>query len=268
MRRGSWFRGALWAYVALVVVFVLAPVAAIVTGSFTTSAYVTFPPQGLTLRWYLDITAHPEYLNSMLLSLIVAGASATAASVIVTIVAVAARQRARASRLLEVIALSPAMLPAIVLGIMFLQFYSRLRLGNSPISLVLGHIILVTPFAFSLVRISFGALDPNLERAARSLGASPVVTFRRITLPQVAWGLAAGWALAFMISFGDLAVSLFLASPGVTTLPVRIYNALEWSPLNPTLTAIASGLVLVTLVVLLVGVRLARLEQFFNEEGQ
>jgi putative spermidine/putrescine transport system permease protein len=238
-------------YVAVVCVFLLAPILTITISAFTKGAYVSFPPKGLTLHWYAGIIHQTDFMTSLKLSLIVAAVAATIGTAVGLLAALAAvRQPTRLNRLVWMVVLSPIMLPSIVLGMAFLTFYGRLGYGNSEWALVVSHVVLVTPFAAALIFIGVETLDPVYERAARSLGAGPGTALFRVTLPLIAWSLVAGWALAFMISFGDAAVSLFMATPTLTTLPVRIYSSLEWSPLDPSLTAIASGLVIITFVVL------------------
>lgn len=238
-------------YVAALCLFLLAPIVTITVAALTAGGYVSFPPQGLTFRWYAGIIHQSDFITSLKLSLLVAALAATAGTAIGLATAIAlVRHPSRLNRLVWMIVLSPIMLPSIVLGMAFLEFYGRLGYGNSTWALVMSHVVLVTPFAASLIFIGIETLDPVYERAARSLGAGPWRTLLRVMLPLIAWSLVAAWAVAFMISFGDTAVSLFLATPSLTTLPVRIYSSLEWSPLDPSLTAIASGLVIITFVVL------------------
>jgi len=256
-------RALLGLYVLLMVAFLLAPILAITLGSLTTSAYVSFPPQGITFKWYAAILSHPAYVKALGLSLLVAAGSASAATVLALTVALAVhRYPTRLNALLESIVLTPIMLPSIFIGLAFLIAYTRMGFAGTPFGLLAGHLVLTTPFAVSLILVGLRGVDPVLERAALSLGASPWRTLRRITLPLIAWSLAVGWGFAFMMSFGNLEVSLFLTTPTMVTLPVAIYTALEWSPLDPTLTAISSGLVIITLVVLLSLARAVRIEHF------
>ena len=258
----------LGAYVLLVVVFLLAPIITIAVGALTDTAYVVFPPQGITLRWYVGILNQPDFLGSLGLSLGVAATSGTVGTVFGLMVGIAlVRHPSNLSRATWLVLMSPLMFPSIVLGMAFLEFYGRFGLGNNPLALLAGHVVLVTPFATSLILVGLESVDPALERAARSLGARPWQVHLRITLPLISWSLVAGWALAFMMSFGDLAVSLFMATPTLVTLPVRIYNSLEWSPLDPSLTAVASGLIIITVVVLIVAARIARPERLLQQRS-
>jgi putative spermidine/putrescine transport system permease protein len=255
----------LWVYVVAMLVFFLAPVLAITIGSLTTTQYVVFPPKGLTLQWYSRMLDRPEIIDSFLLSLGVAFAAATASVLLSLLVSLAVvRYSLRLNTILWLLVVSPMMLPTVVLGFGFLQTYTHLGLGTSILGLLAGHLVIVTPYAFVLIATGLRSVDRSLEDAARSLGASPMRTLRLVTLPIMFWSMLAGWALAFLVSFGDAAVSVFLNTPQVVTLPVRIFDALKYSPLNPQLTGVSSVLVLVTLVVLVAGASFIRLERIMD----
>jgi putative spermidine/putrescine transport system permease protein len=255
----------LWVYVIAMQVFFIAPVLAITIGSLTTTQYVVFPPRGLTLQWYARMLDRPEIIDSFLLSLGIAFAAATASVLLALLVSLAlVRYSLRLNVLLWLLVVSPMMLPTVVLGFGFLQTYTHMGLGTSVLGLLAGHLVIVTPYAFVLIATGLRSVDPSLEDAARSLGASPMRTLRLVTLPTMFWSMLAGWALAFLVSFGDAAVSVFLNTPQVVTLPVRIFDALKYSPLNPQLTAVSSVLVLVTLVVLVGGASFIRLDRIME----
>jgi putative spermidine/putrescine transport system permease protein len=262
---GPLARGVLRIYVLVVGLFLLAPIVAITAGSLTTTQFVVFPPRGLTLRWYLRMFDREEMLASFVLSLGIAAAAATVASLAGLLAGLAlARYRTPLNRLLWLLVASPMMLPAVVLGFGFLQAYTRMGFGTTALGLLAGHVVLVAPYALALIVTGLGAIDPDLEAAARSLGASPRRALVRVTLPLMLWSLAAGWGLAFLVSFGDAAVSVFLNTPEMVTLPVRIFDALRYSPLNPELTALSSGLVIVTLAVLVASASMVRLDRIFG----
>ena len=252
-------------YTALFILFLMAPIVAIVGGSLTTTNYVSFPPKGLTLHWYLQILHQSESIAALGLSLAVGAAAATLATLLALPVGIAlSRYRTGLNGLVYLVVMTPAMLPSVFLGLAFLVLYTSMGLAATPAGLLAGHVMIATPFALSLVMVGLSGLDGALERAARSLGASPFRAFLRITLPLISWSLAAGWAFAFMISFGSLEVSLFLSTSTMVTLPVQIFMALEWSPLDPALTAVSSGLAIITLIVLVVAAQFVSLERFLR----
>ena len=255
----------LWAYVIAIQVFFVAPVVAITIGSLTTTQYVVFPPKGLTLQWYSRMLDRPEIINSFLLSLGIAFAAATASVLLGLLVGLAlVRYSLQLNAVLWLLVVSPMMLPTVVLGFGFLQTYTHLGLGTSILGLLAGHLVIVSPYAFVLIVTGLRSVEPSFEDAARSLGASPMGTLRLITLPIMFWSLLAGWALAFLVSFGDAAVSVFLNTPQVVTLPVRIFDALKYSPLNPQLTAVSSVLVLVTLMVLVASASFIKVDRIME----
>jgi putative spermidine/putrescine transport system permease protein len=252
----------LHAYLVIAAVFLVAPIVAVTIGSLTTTQYVVFPPRGITLKWYGQIFDRPEMLSSFLLSLGIAAAAATISTFVALVASLAlARYRTSLNKLLWTFLVSPLMLPATVLGFAFLQSYTSMGFGSSPGGLLAGHVVLVTPYAVALTVTGLRAVDPALEEAARSLGASPVRALRLVVLPMMLWSLGAGWVMAFLVSFGDAAVSIFLNTPEMVTLPVRIFDALRYSPLNPQLTALSSVLILVTLGVLVIAALFARPER-------
>ena len=252
-------------YTCVFALFLLAPVIAIVGGSLTATNYVAFPPKGLTLHWYAQILQQRESVAALALSLAVAVAAATLATLLaLPLGLVLSRYRTALNGVVYLVAMTPAMLPSVFIGLAFLVLYTAIGLAASPAGLLAGHVMIATPFALSLVMVGLSSLDLSLERAARSLGASPFGCFLRITLPLMSWSLAAGWAFAFMISFGSLEVSLFLSTSTMVTLPVQIFMALEWSPLDPALTAVSSGLAIITLIALVVAARFVKLERFLK----
>lgn len=251
-------------FVAFICIFIIAPILSITLGAFTETNYVVFPPQGFTAKWYLAALGQRQAMDALGFSLGLAAASATVATVVSFMIANACR-RANAPfyQFLKRLALAPAMLPAVFLGLALLVTYSRLHLRGIP-ALFVGHVITAMPFAISMVTVGLNGLNPQLEAAARSLGARPRQVLARITLPLIGWSLLSSWGFAFMISFGALEVSLFLSSSTSVTLPVYIFSSLEWMPMDPTLTAVASGVILLTLIVLVISAILARLDRFLK----
>lgn len=254
-------RAVTYALVALL----LLPLVVIVMTSFTTLGYVSFPPQGFTWKWYGEALGRREFLESFWLSLVVAGVTAAVATLLGTPVAVATvRYRFPGRDLVTAFFMSPLVLPTVVIGIALLQFYNRIGLGTSPASLILGHVIITTPYAIRLVSASLTGLDPSVERAARNLGAAPLRAFRLVTLPLIAPGMAAGAIFAFVTSFDNVTISIFLATPRMVTLPVRIYNLWD-QPIAPWLVAICSLVIVWTLLLIALVERVVSVRGLFGE---
>ena len=252
-------------YVLAFVIFIVAPIVAITAGSLTESAYVVFPPEGLTLKWYAEALREQRLTEALMFSLVLAAVSATVAALLAMPLAIAiARMIHPLNKSVHLIAMTPAMLPSVFFGLALLIMYSKMQVGSGALPLLAGHVVISIPFVLSLVMVGLASLDEGLIRAARSLGASPFKAFLLITLPLISWSLAAGWGFGFLISFGALEVSLFLSSSTTVTLPVQIYSYLDWSPLDPKLTAVSSGVVIITLVVLVGFARIVRLDRFLK----
>lgn len=251
----------------LLIALLMVPLAAIVATSFTTLSYVTFPPKGFTLRWYGEALHKQEFLGSFVLSLEIALVTAVLATMLGAPVAVAlVRYRFPGRDLVNAFFMSPLILPTVVIGIALLQFYNQIRIGSTAASLVLGHVIVTTPYAIRLIAASLTGLDPSIERAARNLGAPPLRAFRLATLPLIRPGLLAGAVFAFITSFDNVTISIFLATPRMVTLPVRIYNLWD-QPMYPWLIAICALIILWTVIVIAVVERLVSVRGLFGAEG-
>jgi putative spermidine/putrescine transport system permease protein len=249
---------------AVVYAFVLAPIAVVLVSSLTAAEYTSFPPHGLSLRWYAAIPDHPEFLDSFRVSLVVAFLAGAMATVLGTLAALAlVRHRFAGRDALNTLFLSPLMLPAVILGIALLQFYTLTGIMRTPFSLVCGHLVITVPYVVRLVGASLAGFDRTLELAALNLGATPAQAFRRITLPLIAPGVAAGGAFATIISFDDVSIALFLASPTAVTLPVRIFSYIEQT-FDPLVTAVCSVLIVATAAAIVVIERSVGLGRLFG----
>jgi putative spermidine/putrescine transport system permease protein len=251
-------------YTAVVCAFAVAPVLIILLESLTAANFVPFPPPGLSVRWYLEIPRRPEFVASLTTSLVVAAAAALAATLLGTLAALAlVRYRFAGREVLQSLFLSPLSLPAIVLGIALLQFYSTFAIPRNTATLVLAHILFTCPYTIRLVSVSLTSFDANLERAARNLGATPWTAFRRVTMPQIRPGMFAGLVFAFIVSFDDISVSLFLASDSAMTLPVRVFTYIEQNS-DPFITAVSSLLIVIVVVLAVVIERMIGIGKLFG----
>ena len=238
----------LWAVNGLIALYLLAPVIVVVATAFTTTAYPVFPPQGFTLRWFGAFLGNADFLESVRISAVLALASTAIACVIGTAAALGlARTRIRGRSALAALFLSPIFFPAIVLGLALLIVFTRAGLAGTLPGMVAAHVVLTTPFVLRMVAASLGEFDPAVEEAAHNLGAGWARTFFQVTLPLIRPGVLAGAVFAFILSFDELVVSLFLAGPGLQTLPIRIFTFVEYSS-APTISAISTVLILVWMV--------------------
>jgi putative spermidine/putrescine transport system permease protein len=233
----------------VILLYLVAPVIVVVATAFTTTAYPVFPPQGFTLQWFERFLGMPEFTEAIRRSAVLALSSTLVATVLGTFSALSmARYRFRGREAISAFMLSPILFPTIVLGLALLVFYSRVGLSGSFTGLVIAHSVLTTPFVIRLVMASLAEFDPAVEEASRNLGAGWWRTFLQVTLPLIRPGVLAGAVFAFIISFDELVVTLFLAGPDMTTLPVRIYTYVEFSS-DPTISAISTMLIVVWMLI-------------------
>lgn len=240
------------AFSVLVYVFLLAPLIVVVLASFNSADFLAFPPRGFSLRWYRALWESDVWDESFRLSLLLTAVVTPLSLAIGTLAAYAlVRYRFPGRGLIAALVMAPLVMPQIVLGIALLNYFSTLGLINSVTGLILGHLVVTLPFTVRLVSISVHNLDPALERAAQNLGATPVQTFWRVTLPLLRPGLVAGAIFAAIVSFGELAVTLLIAGARTTTLPLRIFNYTEYN-FDPTINAVSTIFVVLALVLIIV----------------
>ena len=246
---------AIWTVSLLALVYLLLPTLIIVGASFTSTDFIAFPPEGLSLRWFAKLWELEAVRSAAARSL---GIAAAATSVAVALGVAAAFPLVRGSfpgrEVLNALLMSPLVLPSLVYGLAALIFVSALGLQLSITVLVLSHVAIIVPYVIRTTAASLALLDPQLEDAARSLGANVWRTFLYVVFPNLLPGIATGGAFAFISSFDNLTVSLFLAGPRVETLPIRLFAMIEFD-LDPSVAAISTVLVLITLAVVLIAHR-------------
>lgn len=242
----------------IAVLLLIAPTVVVIITSFTNGFSLKFPPPGYSTRWYVALwNESPEILNAALLSLQVA-VLATATSVLLGVAAAMAlaRRRDTWARVLDSIFMSPLMLPTLALGLALLVLFNLSGQGLSMTTLVIGHIAITTPYILRTTSASLVQMDPAMIESARSLGASAWFTFRTVTLPLIAPGIAAGAFIALMASFDNVAISLFLSDARSEMLPIRLWHIIEAS-LDVRAAAVSGVLIAATIVLGVVMERLA-----------
>jgi putative spermidine/putrescine transport system permease protein len=249
------------AFHALFVVFVLAPILIVCAVAFTPLGFLSLPTQGLSLRWFRAIGNNPEFVDAFWASLWLGALSASIAIAATVPCALAvARYRFPGRDALVAFLQSPLMIPPVVLGIAFLRFFTEIGLSGTFLGLMLSHVIIVMPFALRLVIAAASGSDPQLEQAAVSLGASTWQSFRRVTLPLILPGVVSGWVLAFITSFDEVTMTVFIASPRTTTLPVRLFLYIQ-DNIDPLVAAVSAALIFLTIAAMLLLDRLYGLER-------
>lgn len=253
---------------ALFVVFMAGPLLVVIIVSFTPEGFLEFPPSGFSLRWFWAILDHQDFIAAFWTSLYLGIAAATLSTAIAVPAGLAVgRYRFPGREFLVGLFMSPLTVPTIVLGIAFLRFLTQIGLSGTFLGLVLCHAVIVTPFVLRLVLAAIVGLDRTVERAAVSLGASSLTTFRRVTLPMIIPGVVGGWVLAFITSFDELTVTVFIVSPSTTTLPVRLFSHITQTT-DPLVASISTLIILFTAAVMILLERLYGLDRLLIGGGR
>jgi putative spermidine/putrescine transport system permease protein len=238
---------------ALVIAFMLAPLLIVCVVAFTPANTLTIPTTEFSLRWFRAVFAHADFVQSFRNSLWLAFLSATLAIVLAVPAGLAIARHSFPGRdFLNGLFLSPLIIPHLVLGVALLRTFSLIGATGSFFWLALAHVVVITPYALRLVLASVEGSDRSAEQAALSLGASQATVFRRITLPMILPGVTGGWLLAFINSFDEVTMSIFVTAPSTVTLPVRMYMYATESidPLMAAVSALMVGLTAIAMLVL------------------
>lgn len=239
-------------FTALVFLFLLGPLVIVVGASLSDTTYLTFPPQGLSLRWFENIFAIAAFRRTIVTSLQIAFL-ATALALLIGVPAAYAMNRYRIAlpSWLSTLFVLPVLVPELVLGFSLLR---SLAVGlEAPIflSLLLGHTLLVLPYIVRIVGASLASFDFAIEEAAISLGTPPLKAFGTIVLPNVRPAVMAAFILAFITSINDVSISIFLTGPGISTLPIQILAHVEQF-FDPTIASVSVLLMALTVAVMAV----------------
>ena len=246
----SAWRYVLWAVCVLVLAFLILPILIIVPLSFSSGTFLTFPLPGLSLRWYQEFFTSAPWQLSLRNSLIVASATTALATVLGTLAALGlTRARLPGQTLLMGLIVSPMVVPLVIVAVGVYFAYAPFGLTSSLVGLTLAHTALAAPFVVITVSATLQGFDPNQARAGASLGASPVVVFRRIILPLILPGVISGALFAFVTSFDEVVVALFVTGPAERTLPRQMFNGIREN-ISPVIAAAATFVILISVLLL------------------
>ncbi|MDG4905905.1 ABC transporter permease [Mesorhizobium sp. WSM4898] len=256
--RLGWLRAALAGFTALIAAFLLLPVVLIVLLSFGSSRWLAFPPPGWTLKWYQELLADPAWVDAALTSAKIAAMAAILAVLIGLLASFSlVRGEFRGRQLLRGLLLTPMVLPVVVFAIAIYAFFLRIGLAGTTIGFVIAHTILALPFAIIPIATALEGFDKSIEDAAIVCGASPLQARLRITLPSIRIGIFSAAIFSFLASWDEVVVAIFMASPTLQTLPVKIWGSLR-ADLSPVVAAASSLLVGLTLALMIVTALLRR----------
>jgi putative spermidine/putrescine transport system permease protein len=243
---------ALRAVSVLVLAFLLLPILVIIPLSFSDSSFLAYPIGGWSLQWYENLFTSDEWVRAAKNSFIVAPAATLIATVLGTLTAVGlARIQFFGKGLLMSVLIAPMVVPIIVVGVSTYLFFAKIGLSDTYLGLILVHAALGAPFVVTTVMATLQGFNQNLVRASLGLGAGPIETFFRVTLPVIAPGVISGALFAFATSFDEVVVVLFIAGPTQVTLPRQMFTGIREN-INPTIAAVATLLILFTTGLMLV----------------
>lgn len=260
-------RAALVAAAAIGLFIITLPLLLVIWLSFFEQEIPSVPPQGYALTWYPAAFANKDFVSGIATSLRVSFI-ATIVGVTISLPAalVISRKRIPAPDWFLLLLLLPMMVPNIVMGASIYigqietELQTELRVIGSTAGLVVAHVLLVIPWAVRLIVASLSTVNPSLEEAAKNLGATPLVAFYHVLLPAIRPGLVAASLFGFVVSFGNLELSMFLVGAGETTLPIAILQYLEWK-IDPTVAAISASQILIVALAMVITNRFVKLTQ-------
>jgi putative spermidine/putrescine transport system permease protein len=249
----GWARRPYWLYVfcGLVFLYILIPVLIVGLMSFSAADYLRFPPPGFSGRWYREFFGSPKWLAAAWNSVRI-GVGTTIVAVSLGLFAALGLSRGvvKGRRLLQVLLLVPLMVPPIIAAVSMYLTYARWGLLGTYTGVVLGHSCMALPFVVILLASSLSGLDPNLYDAAATLGANPARATRLVVLPLIRPAIFSSILFAFIISFDEVIVSVFLVKTETATLPKLMFDSLKFE-INPIISSISTLLVAITVAILL-----------------
>lgn len=237
----------------LIAIWLVAPTLVVIPMSFADKKSLAFPPTGFSLQWYENFFTNPQWFGSLVVSAKVALMVAVAATVIGTMAAIGIeRMKSRTGGLIRAVLITPMIVPGVVLAVGVYAVYLDTQLVGTWAGYVLAHTLLAMPFVVIAVGANLAVFDARLETAAASLGASRLKTFFTITLPLILPGILSGALFAFVTSFDEVIVSLFITSPQLKTLPVQIFSSMTRDA-DPTVAAVGSLIFMATSLIIGLG---------------
>jgi putative spermidine/putrescine transport system permease protein len=262
-----WVRVGAGLLVVFVLIYMLVPLAVVVGAAFSESRFLSFPPQGFSTRWFAEVFESSKFVEPFVTSLQIASITAILAAVIGTTTALAVtRGTLPGAGVIQSLALSPLVIPGIIFAIGLLSLASTVLGGVSLPVLVLAHVVIAVPY---VVRTVIGVLqrtDRFTEEAARVMGARWWRRYWHVLLPVCRPGIVAGAFFAFIASFDDAVIALFIRTPTLRTLPVAIYSELEFSA-DPTVAAVSTVSMAVTIVLIALIEKTIGIGRAFGTDG-
>ncbi len=242
-------------YLAIILIFMYLPILIVIIYSFNENK-LTAIWSGFSLKWYAELLKDKDLMEALKNSLILGVLSCFCAGVIGTIGAVGmARMNYKTKGIMEYVSMLPIMIPEIILGMVFLAFFSAISLPFGMTTLVIAHTTFCIPYIYMMVKARLVGMDPTLLEAARDLGASEIRAFWDITLPLIMPAVASGSLLAFAMSFDDVVISVLVTNSRINTLPIKVFSRIKFG-VSPEINALSTIMLSVTLIIILSVVRI------------
>jgi putative spermidine/putrescine transport system permease protein len=232
--------------IAAIALFLMAPTLVVIPISFTTTSIAQFPPVGFSFQWYANVIHDPVWRSATATSLQIATLTVILSVVIGTAAALSLHRGDFAGKaVIRAILLSPLVTPVIVLAIGIFMVFARWGLAGTVPGLVIAHTVLALPFVIVAVTATLHGVNPNLELAALGLGARPWRTFRRVTLPLIMPGVVAGAIFAFITSWDEVVVAIFMTTSSLRTIPVLVWGQMR-TEISPAIAAVGTILIVIS----------------------
>ena len=236
----------LYVFCAMVLVYLVFPVLVVIPLSFSSAQYLTFPPPGFSLQWYRNFFTRSDWVSAAILSFWVGSVVMILATILGTLASIGlVRGRFPGRGVVNTFIVSPLIVPAIIVAIGIYFFYAQLGLVGRPIALITAHTALAVPFVVVNVTATLYGFDERLEYAAMNLGANRLRTFWHVTLPIIRPGVLAGALFAFITSWDELIVAIFISGTGAVTLPRKMWDSIRFQ-IDPTIAAVSTLLIIIT----------------------
>jgi putative spermidine/putrescine transport system permease protein len=249
---------------AIAIIYILLPLAAVVPASFTSANFPSFPPKGFSVQWYTKLLDRPEFLSAFFYSLQFGLMVALISVVFGTLSSIAiAKYNIPGKSYIVSLFTSPLTVPQLVLGVALLIYFTPMMLAGTSTGFLIAHVVICIPYVIRLVYTGLSGFDYNLERAAMTLGAGPLKVFWKITLPLIRPAIISGGLFAFLTSFDNVTVSLFMVPSDRRTLPLEIFSHIQ-DAYDPLIASVSSMVILVSIILIVVLERINGVGKLFS----
>ncbi|MFJ8245068.1 ABC transporter permease [Peribacillus asahii] len=234
------------------IIYILIPLIVIIPASFTSANYPSFPAQGFSFQWYTMLLDRPEFIEALWNSVKFAVLAAFFSVLFGTLGALAlAKYDIPGKSYITSILTAPLSVPQLVLGIALLIYFTPMMLSGTSTGFLIAHTVICIPYVIRLVLTGLSGFDYNLERAAAILGASPAKVFWKVTLPLIRPAIISGALFAFLTSFDNVTISLFMVSSDMRTLPIEIFSQMQDS-YNPLVASVSSVVIFISVILIVI----------------